>query len=99
MEHGEAPGVASLKEGQPLFLACSAHGVIGRNCGAPHRGRPSFVTRTHTLAQFGYFLIRILLDLDRRRSDFRMLLRPIFEITICDLKREFFLICSEILGS
>jgi len=52
-----------------------------------------------TLAQFGYFLIRILLDLDRRRSDSRMLLRPIFEITICDLKREFFLICSEILGS
>ena len=86
MEHEEAPGVASLKEGQALFPLGLALGVT---VGAALRGRPWFEHQCsitapiailksvrvrlfdHTLAQFGYLRIRILLDLDRRRSDFR----------------------------
>jgi len=86
MEHGEAPGVASLKEGQPLFLAGLWSAVTCHRSGtkAP-TGRRTPRRRT-AVAQFGYLLTGILLDLDRRRSDFRMQLRPMFEITICDLK-------------
>ena len=72
MEHGEAPGVASLLKGQGLFRLRWHQGSIGRNCRDRVAETYRAGQRDQALAQFGYLLIRNLLDLDRRRSDFRM---------------------------
>ena len=99
MEHEEAPGVASLLKGQALFPARLWSAVTCHRFGTKAPTSRRTPRKSPVVAQFGYLLIGILLDLDRSRSDFRMALHPKFEITICDLKLGFFLICLEIVKS
>jgi hypothetical protein len=72
MEHEEAPGVASLLKGQALFLAAVWSALTCHRFGTKAPTTERNQRRRIAVAHFGYLFIGILLDLDRRRSDFRM---------------------------